>query len=61
MTKYCDLYYTTRKTSKGYYWTIWFSAGKKMQSSLDSEDEDERYFKTKLAAILDAKDHIEED
>lgn len=59
--KYAEYIYSTKKTDKGYVWTIWGIDHKPMQTSLDSEDVDEMYFETqrqaRAAAIEAIQDH----
>lgn len=58
--KYCDYYYSIRKTKDGYVWTIWNKEGEKMQSSLDNEDKEDQYLETDIAAKSDAIDAIQD-
>jgi len=60
MKKYCDLYYTIKKTDKGYVWYIREKGGEQIQSSLDNEYEDERYYEDKAFAEIDCRDCIED-
>lgn len=59
--KYCDFYWSIKKTDKGYIWAIrgdWKKDAEVLQTSIESEDEDERYFKTSRDAMYNAKETI---
>lgn len=58
--KHCDLYYTTKKTDKGYIWRILNGKREIMQTSIDTNEEGEQYYDSKIQAELDARDAIED-
>jgi hypothetical protein len=59
--KYADFYWSVNKTKDGYTWKIkrhWKKESEVLQTSIESEDQDERYFKTAKAAMYNAKETI---
>lgn len=61
--KYADIYYSVQKTNKGWTWKIFFEFKKGSevaQTSLDNEDDEDKYFKTPTAARTDAIEAIQD-
>lgn len=58
--KYCDYYYSIKKTDKGLIWKIMNKDGEVLQSSTDNEDDDDKYFPNETAARSDAIDAIQD-
>lgn len=61
--KYCDYYWSVKKTAKGWIWEIrsdWKKGAEVLQSSLDNEDEDDKHFKTEGAARCDVYEAIQD-
>lgn len=59
--KYCEYYWSVRKTKKGFVWHIridWRKGAEVLQSSLDEEDESDKYSKTARVARSEAYDRI---
>jgi len=54
--KYADMYYSVKKEEKGWTWAIYgeYLSKEPMQTSLQAEDEDDRYLDTETAARTDA-------
>lgn len=63
--KYAGMYYSVKKEDKGWVWKIFFDYLDKepSQSSLDNDDEDDKYLETEGGAMSDAihaiQDHYE--
>lgn len=60
MKKYCDFLFTTKKEKDGYVWKILNDKREVLQSSLDNEDPEDRYFENKIQAELDCREAIQE-
>jgi hypothetical protein len=60
--KYADMYYSVKNTDKGWMWKIFFNYADKepSQTSLDNEDDDDKYAKTETAARQDAIEAIQD-
>lgn len=58
--KYCDYYFTTKKTKSGYTWNILNEKREVLQRSTDNENVDDQYFENKTAAELDCRDAIQD-
>jgi len=54
--KYADMYYSVQKTNKGYTWKIFFNYKDKKpsQTSLQFEDDDDKYSENETGARMDA-------
>lgn len=54
--KYADMYYSVKKTDKGWTWSIYFNFydKKPSQTSLENDDEDDRYLPSETGARMDA-------
>lgn len=55
--KYADYYYSVKKHDAGYVWSIYSSYEKGsevLESSLQNQDEDDKYLPTETAARTDA-------
>ena len=58
--KYAEYIYSVKKTEHGYMWTIWGDDWKPMQTSLDTNEKEDWYFKTKSTAAANAIETIQE-
>lgn len=58
--KYCDYYFTTKKTDKGYIWSILNEKKEVLQKSTDNSNPDDQYHETKAEAELDCRDAIQD-
>jgi len=60
--KYADMYYSTKKEKKGWTWKIFFNYWDKKpsQTSLQFEDDDDKYSESETGAIMDAIHAIQE-
>lgn len=58
--KYCDFYWSVKKQEKGFVWKIRaVFGGEVIESSLDNEDDDDKYLPTLTAARSEAYDAIQ--
>lgn len=60
--KYAGMYYQVKKTNKGFIWNLFFEYKKGsgiVQSSLENDDDDDKYLETETAARSDAVDAIQ--
>lgn len=60
--KYADMYYSVKKTDKGWMWKLFLNYFDKepSQTSLDNQDDDFKYYETPGMAICDAIDAIQD-
>lgn len=60
--KYADMYYSTKKEEKGWIWKIYLNYSDKepCQTSLENDDEDDRYYESMAMAVCDAIDAIQD-
>ena len=60
--KYAGMYYSVNKTDKGFVWNLFFNYRDKKpcQTSLENDDEDDKYLDTETAARGDAIDAIQD-
>jgi hypothetical protein len=54
--KYAEMYYSVHNTDKGWVWKIYFNYSDKKPAvtSLENEDEDDKYCLSETAARMDA-------
>jgi hypothetical protein len=62
MRKYCEFYFTIKKTEKGFTYTIREVNGKVIQTALETSDgdEDEAFFVSKEMAEQGAREAIQD-
>jgi hypothetical protein len=58
--KYCDYYFTTKKTNKGYTWNILNEKREVLQTSLDNQNAEDQHFETKGDAEQDCREAIQD-
>lgn len=54
--KYADMYYSVKKTDRGWTWSLFFNYKDKKpsQSSLEFDDDDDKYSESETGARMDA-------
>jgi len=61
--KYCDYYWSTKKTARGWIWEIrsdWHKDAEVIQSSLENEDPEDQYLESETAARTDVHHAIQD-
>lgn len=60
MKKYCDLYYTIKKTNEGYVWFIRNKDGEALESSITTNEDGDQYYESRQECETDCQDAIED-
>ncbi len=60
--EYADMYYSVKKTEKGFVWSLYlnYKDKKPSQTSLEFDDDDDKYYESETAARMEAIQAIQD-